>query len=330
MRDRFILAVGLFAGCLAASVATAAGTPAQKCEAGKNQVAGKYASCVQAVQKAFVLSADAAKRAEGLTKCETKRSPAWDALESNAVEAGSHCPSEVDSSYVRGFLDECSDGVATALAGGGLPVDPITCNSTLGSCEDQLASCELHARPLKTSLAACYDTDSYASIPCAGTGQDGELQLGVARAFTDNGDGTITDTATGLVWEKLSRDGGIHDIENYYTWTEAPTVKVATLNSTVFAGHSDWRVPNYRELLTLRNLGAYNPAVYGPFETACSPGCTVNDCSCSGYSYDRTFWSSTTWPGGTDRGFTVDFAEGLTGVTPKIHHYNVRAVRGGA
>ena len=37
--------------------------------------------------------------------------------------------------------------------------------------------------------------------------------------FVDNGDGTITDTKTGLQWEKKSDDGTIHDQDDTYTWT---------------------------------------------------------------------------------------------------------------
>ncbi len=36
--------------------------------------------------------------------------------------------------------------------------------------------------------------------------------------FVDNGDGTVTDNRTGLMWEKKSSDGSIHDVENYYSW----------------------------------------------------------------------------------------------------------------
>ena len=44
-------------------------------------------------------------------------------------------------------------------------------------------------------------------IPCAGTGQDGDIQAGATLSYTDNGDGTITDNNTGLMWEKKSDDG---------------------------------------------------------------------------------------------------------------------------
>ncbi len=39
--------------------------------------------------------------------------------------------------------------------------------------------------------------------------------------FVNNGDGTITDTSTGLMWELKTDDGGERDKDNKYTWQEA-------------------------------------------------------------------------------------------------------------
>ena len=57
----------------------------------------------------------------------------------------------------------------------------------------------------RTGQKLCYDTAG-AVIDCAGTGQDGEIQAGVAwpdPRFTDNGDGTVTDNVTGLMWQQM-------------------------------------------------------------------------------------------------------------------------------
>lgn len=54
----------------------------------------------------------------------------------------------------------------------------------------------------KTGQTRCYD-DGGAEIACAGTGQDGEVQAGIAwpdPRFADPGDGTVLDNLTGLVW----------------------------------------------------------------------------------------------------------------------------------
>jgi len=66
----------------------------------------------------------------------------------------------------------------------------------------------------RTGQTKCYDTYG-TEISCAGTGQDGEIQAGVAwpePRFTDNGDGTMTDTLTGLMWTKdANLPGGTRD-----------------------------------------------------------------------------------------------------------------------
>jgi len=55
----------------------------------------------------------------------------------------------------------------------------------------------------KSGQTACWDESGY-PIDCVGTGQDGEYQGGVSvdPRFTDNGDGTVTDNLTGLIWLK--------------------------------------------------------------------------------------------------------------------------------
>src|SRR5262249_52102968 len=98
-----------------------------------------------------------------------------------------------------------------------------------------------------TGQTTCWNS-SGTTVACAGTGQDGELQQGAPLSYTDNGDGTVTDDNTGLVWEKLSLDGSVHDRGNAYTWTNAFAGHVATLNAMSFAGHNDWRVPNVKEM----------------------------------------------------------------------------------
>src|SRR5207247_60676 len=109
-------------------------------------------------------------------------------------------------------------------------------------------------------------------------------------SYTDNGDGTITDNNTGLVWEKLSADGSVHDMSNTYTWDQTFSGHVATLNSTSFGGHNDWRLPNVKELASIVNYedfpgcpgtGAACLSVSPAFNNNCTSGCTVLTCSCT-------------------------------------------------
>ena len=76
--------------------------------------------------------------------------------------------------------------------------------------------------------------------PCS-TGEDR-----VAR-FVDNGDGTVTDNLTGLMWQK--NPGG------YVSWKSA----LAICENLELAEFNDWRLPNIKELVSVRdgfNLGS--------------------------------------------------------------------------
>jgi eukaryotic-like serine/threonine-protein kinase len=61
--------------------------------------------------------------------------------------------------------------------------------------------------------------------------------------FMDNGDGTVTDRATGRMWQKNGSTDGM-------MWQQAGEY-VKKLNSNRFAGHTDWRVPTIEELASL-------------------------------------------------------------------------------
>src|SRR5262245_3233409 len=102
---------------------------------------------------------------------------------------------------------------------------------------------------------------------------------------------TFTDNTTGLMWEKKSDDGSIHDWDNTYKWgmpsspysmngTMVTTFLAALNGGAGFAGYTDWRIPNLNELESIRNLelggDGVTPAVsYSAFNTNCVPNCIV-------------------------------------------------------
>lgn len=156
--------------------------------------------------------------------------------------------------------------------------------------------------------------------------------------FADNGNGTITDTMTGLVWEKQSDDGGIHDKDNRFTWSVSgstgPTgtafaLLLNTLNASGFGGHRDWRLPTVDELETLVSRGAVTPGmpvVPPEFNNECRPGCTVQQCSCT---TALNYWTSTTNSSNGQQAWYVLFNTGSSGVGFKTLEFYARAVRGG-
>lgn len=79
-------------------------------------------------------------------------------------------------------------------------------------------------------------------------GEDADY-AGHAPSFKDNGDGTVTDTLTGLLWQKA--DGG------EMTWEKAKDYAKALR----LAGRQDWRLPTSMELFALTNQGMHGPAM---------------------------------------------------------------------
>jgi len=217
-------------------------------------------------------------------------------------------------------IDELMKAVNRALSG---CQDDGICRAV----SDELAACQAAAKgqPLKTGQTNCYDADG-AVISRAGTGQDGERQDGLSPVYVDNGDGTISDMKTGLMWEKLSDDGSVHDKDTMDTWDNAFAVHVAGLNTANFAGHNDWRMPNVTELVSLAKYGTEFPAVNAAFNTNCGPGCTVLTCSCTVAGF---YWSSTTFLSIPANTWVVDFSLGGEAVGTKSFTDWVRAVRGG-
>ncbi len=176
-----------------------------------------------------------------------------------------------------------------------------------------------------TGQTSCWDSTG-TLVPCAGTGQDADSPGGGALTYTDGGDGTITDMNTGLMWEKLSQDGSIHDRSNTYTWDQAFSVHVATLNAgSGFAGHTDWRVPNWKELASIVDSENTNPAISPAFNSSCMPGCTVLTCSCTQPDF---YWSSSSDAGFPQYAWYVFFGRGNVGQGVKgTNTFYVRAVR---
>jgi hypothetical protein len=87
----------------------------------------------------------------------------------------------------------------------------------------------------------------------------GDGVRGAPLRYRDNGDGTMTDLHTGLMWEKkVPGSSGLHAVDARYTFDEATGDWIAWVNAEGgrgFAGHGDWRVPNAKELHSIVDYG---------------------------------------------------------------------------
>jgi len=118
----------------------------------------------------------------------------------------------------------------------------------------------------KTGQTKCYHQDGYELTDCADTGQDGDIQAGVAwpePRFTDNGDGTLTDHLTGLMWLRdaecmAAPDGKINwqtALDRAAAFNQDPASLACYQYNHQALSYDDWRLPNINELDSLFHAG---------------------------------------------------------------------------
>ncbi len=120
--------------------------------------------------------------------------------------------------------------------------------------------------------------------------------------FVDNGDGIVTDTFNGLMWQQAT--GGFMDWEDALYYCEGLSL----------AGHDDWRLPNRNELQSLVDYSAYKPII----DTEFFPDTELAE-----------YHSSTTSAWAWSEAWFVDFSDCLITNDRKSKAQYVRAVRSG-
>ncbi len=177
-----------------------------------------------------------------------------------------------------------------------------------------------------TGQTTCYDSSGIV-ISCANTGQDGDLQKGVAwpnPRFTANADATITDNLTGLVWAPngnlmQTRDSGWKQYRTFVgavTWQYALDY-VAKLNAENYLGHNDWRLPNLKELGSLVNNAQLDTAEW------------LNSQGFTNVQAGDFYWSSTSYANDAVKAWVVDMTYGNLHYLNKANDHFVWPVRGG-
>ncbi|UUX91980.1 Lcl C-terminal domain-containing protein [Methanoplanus endosymbiosus] len=103
-----------------------------------------------------------------------------------------------------------------------------------------------------TNQGLCFDNSEIISCPAKGEafyGQDAQY-TGITPSYTDNGDGTVTDEVTGLIWAQDLTDSAM-------SWKDAG----AYCEDLVLAGYDDWRLPTVKELWSIRDFSQGHPWV---------------------------------------------------------------------
>ena len=132
--------------------------------------------------------------------------------------------------------------------------------------------------------------------------------------FLMHGNGTVTDTATGLMWAQCAEglsgsactDGGAAN----FTWEEA----LIRARDSGLAGYTDWRLPNLKELFSLVEERCVNPAI----NLAVFPNTPA--------SY---FWSASPSADSSHFAWIVGFMNGGADYGSRYSYSQVRLVRSG-
>lgn len=133
--------------------------------------------------------------------------------------------------------------------------------------------------------------------------------------YTDNGNGTISDSATGLIWQKCTARLGITlgncstgSLE-MYTWSNAITY----CEGLILGSRSDWRLPNINEL---RSIIDYTKSTRPTVDIIAFPN-----------NRFENYWSSSTYAQNTNFAWYVNFSNGSVDGSLKANNYYVRCVK---
>lgn len=122
-----------------------------------------------------------------------------------------------------------------------------------------------------------------------------------AGDFEDNGDGTVADFDTGIVWQQA-------DSGETMPWQEA----LDYCKALFLADNNDWRLPNIKELESLTDTTMYFPAV----DETYFPG-----------TNSLAYWASTTHAYLKSNAWLVDFIDGNVSILNKTANGYARCVR---
>jgi uncharacterized protein DUF1566 len=147
---------------------------------------------------------------------------------------------------------------------------------------------------------ACVDP-SWAEWPMPNGPTDVAAGAPNAESYIDNGDDTVTDTVTGLIWQTAAAPG---------TFTQAQAV--AFCPTLTLGTHDDWRLPTVIELASISDLAQANPSI---------------DITSFPATPAAIFWSSSAAASQQSAAWFVSFVDGMSSFAEVSKLYDVRCVR---
>lgn len=164
------------------------------------------------------------------------------------VESIGNRVAAVDQALEDGIIDEEQAEIVKFMFNDAPQLDVETANQMEDALVESIGySPAVGGYPIvDTNVTTFYNATGEIEAPEEGEpfyGQDASYQT-TPSSYTDNGDGTITDNVTGLMWEK-SPSGG-----EKLTWEDAMN-GLDAFNEEKLGGYDDWRIPTLKELYSI-------------------------------------------------------------------------------
>jgi len=223
------------------------------------------------------------------------------------------CAQDAQTCLYQASATTCSNGACTGAAGSASCCTNACTVGTTCLSGTSLQTCAVGANGCTSATTtACTCTGPAGSASCLNSSWAGwpmpndqvDVTAGAPNleSYTDNGDGTVTDNITGLMWQQTVPTGT-------YTWSQA----VAYCPTLSLAGHSDWRLPSRIELVSIVDFGVTSGATINATYFPSTP--------------TSWFWSSSPLAGSSSSAWVVGFDDGYTSYGGVSNTGDVRCVR---
>jgi hypothetical protein len=224
------------------------------------------------------------------------------------------CAQDADACFYESSSSPCTDGACSGGAGAASCCTnactvgtQCLSGSTLQTCAVASNGCTALATSMcssgnvceRAAPASCLDPN-WAEWPMPNAPWDVMDGAPNATSYTDNGDQTVTDKVTGLMWQQTNTSTfRFSNAKNYCT-------------TLTLGGHTDWRLPTVIELASLVDIGVpYSMSTTAMINTTFFPGTS-----------NYRFWTSTLLAGSSIVAWYIDFYDG------SIYNQNVLAADG--
>ncbi|NNJ12537.1 DUF1566 domain-containing protein [Chloroflexales bacterium ZM16-3] len=137
------------------------------------------------------------------------------------------------------------------------------------AAQPQTGQAQTSAYPIvDTGQATCYDASTEIACPstdAAFYGQDAQL-AGNTPSYTNNGNGTITDNVTGLIWQRSpdTNGNGTINATDKLSYADAGSY----CQNLTMGGQSDWQLPDIKQLYSLIDFSGIDPSGYSGTDTS--------------------------------------------------------------